>query len=294
MAEYLPVPLLAFLIRAIPRRAALGIGGALGVLAFRLDKRHREITLNNLAECLPEKSSDERAEIAVGVYRNLGYSIIEIIRTRSIFSRPVEETFEAGGLIKLDEVLDRGTGLLVLTAHCGNWELMAHIQPLKGRPMAVVARLLDNPYLERAVAGLRTMYGNTVINKQRGMRKILKTLGNGGTVAVLLDQNVSLREGVFVDFFGKSACTNMGLALIAMKTKSPVMPVFIHRVGLDRHVLEVGGEIPLVDTGDRDADIIANTQAYTKAIEDNIRRHPDEWFWMHRRWKTRPPKDADA
>lgn len=294
LAEYLPVPPLVFFIRLLPHRVALAVGGVLGALALRIDKRHREITLNNLAECLPEKSPEERMEIATSVYRNLGYSAIEFIRTRSIFSRPVEETFEFKGYRKLDEALGRGRGLLVLTAHCGSWEIMAHLQPMRGYPMAVVARVLDNPYLERAVSGIRTMYGNTVINKQKGMRRILKTLGDGGTVAVLLDQNVTTREGVFVDFFGKAACTNKGLALISMKTGAPVFPVFIHRVGVDRHIIEVGDEIPLIDTGDRDEDIRANTQAYTKAIEDNIRDHPQEWFWMHRRWKTRPANETHA
>ena len=161
-------------------------------------------------------------------------------------------------------------------------------QALKGTPFGIVVRPLDNPYLEKAVSGIRTRYGNFLIDKKNGMREILRTLDRGGLVGILLDQNVSRREGVFVDFFGRPACTNKGLALIARKTGAPVIPAFTRRSGLSRHDIIVGEEVPLVDTGDRDADIAANTQAYTRIIEDFIRDNPDCWFWMHRRWNTRP------
>jgi KDO2-lipid IV(A) lauroyltransferase len=152
----------------------------------------------------------------------------------------------------------------------------------------VVVRPLDNPYLDREVSRLREQYGNFLINKTNGMRDILKTLASGNAVGILLDQNVKAKEGVFVDFFGRPACTNKGLALMAGRTKAPVIPAFIHRVGPDRHEILIGDEMPLIETGDKEADIIANTQAYTKAIEDFINDYPDQWFWMHRRWKTKP------
>jgi len=294
LAEYIPVLPFIFILRVLPHRMALRVGGALGVLAFRLGKRHRDITLKNLRECLPEIGPEKRLSIARNVYRNLGYSLVEFICSRRIFNKPFEDTFSLVGMHNLEAAIAKGKGLLILTGHCGSWEMMAHILPNMGRPMGVVARTIDNPYYEQAVTRLRSMYGNIVINKQKGMRRILKMLADGGIVAILLDQSVSRREGVFVDFFGKPACTNKGLALMAMKTGTPVVPAFIHRVGLDRHVVEVWDEIPTVDTGDKDADILANTQAYTKALENFIREHPDHWFWMHRRWKTRQPGAVDA
>ncbi len=113
-------------------------------------------------------------------------------------------------------------------------------------------------------------------------------MSEGGTVGILLDQNVARKEGVFVDFFGRPACTNKGLALIAARTKAPVITAFIRRVDSGLHEIHIGDEIPLIETGDKEADLTANTQAYTKAIEDFIRQYPDQWFWVHRRWKTRP------
>ncbi|HLB25859.1 MAG TPA: lysophospholipid acyltransferase family protein, partial [Nitrospirota bacterium] len=166
-------------------------------------------------------------------------------------------------------------------------------QSILGPPLGIVARPLDNPYLEEFVSRVRTRYGNAVINKTGGMKDVLRTLSSGGTVGILLDQSVKREEGTFVDFFGRPACTNKGLALLAARTKAPVVPVFARRLGPDRHEIVVGDEIPLIETGDRDADISANTQAYTKAIEDFVRRYPDQWFWMHRRWKTKRI-DADA
>ncbi len=284
--------MLAF-IKILPFRIALRFGGGLGIFAYRIDKRHRLITEDNLARSFPEKSPEEIKAIARSVFRNLGYSIIEFIRSARYGQR-------FGEYITIDDyprylkALEKGRGLLLLTAHCGSWELLALAQSLKKPPIGVVVRPLDNPYLDSLVSGLRTQFGNSLIGKVKGMREILRWLEQGGGVGILLDQNVKAKEGVFVDFFGRPACTNKGLALMATRTKAPVLPAFIRRVGLDRHEIFIGDEIPLIETGDKDADVAANTQAYTRAIEDFIRKYPDQWFWMHRRWKTRPEAATHA
>lgn len=285
LAEYLlALSLLAF-VKILPFRAALRFGGCLGVLAYRIDKRHRLITEGNLAKSFPEKASSEIREIARSVFRNLGYSAVEFFRS-SRYGPRFDEYIEIKGYSKYLKAIDKGRGLLLLTGHCGSWELLALAQSIKKPPIGVVVRPLDNPYLDRLISGLRTQYGNSLIGKVKGMREILRWLEQGGAVGILLDQNVKAKEGVFVDFFGRPACTNKGLALMAARTKAPVLPAFIRRVGLDRHEVLVGDEIPLIDTGDKDADVVANTQAYTRAIEGFIRKYPDQWFWMHRRWKT--------
>jgi len=292
--EYALAVIVYHLIRLAPFRVAMAAGGFLGTLAYRIDKRHRMVTEDNLRESLREKTPDEIARIARSVYRNLGWSAIEFIWSDRFDRRWVEENIDFPGFDYLLRKVGEGRGALYLTAHCGSWELMAISQAVMGNPFGVVVRPLDNPFLDRAVTRLRTRGGNTLINKNKGMREILRMLNNGKGVGILLDQNVSAKEGVFVDFFGRPACTNKGLALIAMKTKAPVIPAFIRRDKDGRRKIVMGKELPLVETGDKEADILVNTQSYTKAIEDFVREYPDQWFWMHRRWKTRPEGGRNA
>lgn len=294
LAEYLLFVVAVRIMRSLPLGAAMRLGGALGGLAYGLDRRHREVTEKNLADCLKDRTPAQRSGIARSVYRNLGYSAVEFIRSDRYGKEPLNRYFRFTNYESFERAREKGRGVVLLTAHCGSWEIMAMSQALKGHPFGVVVRPLDNPYLDRAITAIRSMYGNTMINKRRGMRQVLQTLSEGRAVGILLDQNVTRSEGVFVDFFGRPACTNKGLAALALKTKAPVVPAFIRRTGFDTHEIVLGDELPLVETGDRDADVMANTQMYTKVIEDFVRKYPDQWFWMHMRWKTRPKENTDA
>jgi KDO2-lipid IV(A) lauroyltransferase len=285
--EYLAVVGLYFMVRLVPFSLAFRAGAWLGGLVYRIDKKHRAITEENLRASFGDKSQEEVGAIARTVFENLGCLIVEFLCSDRYAKRPVEEYLDYVNYGTLDDAVKKGRGVLLLTGHCGNWELMAIAQSIKGPRITIVVRPLDNPYLEKAVSNLRTRFGHVLINKQKGMREVLRALGRGEIVGILLDQSVTKKEGVFVDFFGRPACTNKGLALLAAKTKAPVIPAFTRRVGLNRHEIIIGDEVLLVDTGDKDADIKANTQAYTKVIEDFIRKYPDQWFWMHRRWKTK-------
>jgi len=276
-----------YAVRLMPYSAAMRLGGLLGVLAYRIDGRHRGITEEALSTSFPEKSPEEISAIGRTVFRNLGYLAVEFICSDRLAKKPLEEVFEFVNYGSFVEAYDKGKGVLLLTGHLGSWELMAVAQSIKNPKLTIVVRPLDNPYLEDAVSRVRTRFGNRLINKNKGMREILRALGRGESIGILLDQSVAKKEGVFVDFFGRPACTNIGLALIAARTKAPVIPAFTRRVSMYRHEIIIGEELPLIDTGDRDADILANTQAYTKVIEDFIRKYPDQWFWMHRRWKTK-------
>lgn len=286
-AQYILVLPFLLVLRIIPFGLAMRLGALIGKLAYMLDARHKDVIDGNLRDCLPEKSAQELGNIAVSVYENFGYSMVEFVRSGRYAGRPLEETFSFVNYEAYEKAAAKGMGVVLLTAHCGSWELMAMGQALRGHPFGIVVRPLDNPYIDRAVTGIRTRYGNFLINKQRAMREILQTLKDKKAVGILLDQNVTLSEGVFVEFFGKQACTNKGLALIAAKTRVPVVPAFIHRVARDRHEIVLYDELPLIDTGDKDADILANTQQYTSTIERFIRMYPDQWFWMHKRWKTK-------
>lgn len=294
LAEYLLAMAFIGIFHIMPFTWAVRLGGLLGSLWYFVDGRHRRVTLENLKAGFGDKTPDELEKIARGAYRNLGYSAAEFIRSAKYGERPIEEYVELVNYDSFVRAHAKGRGVLFLSGHFGSWELLAMAQAYSGNPSSIVARPLDNPYLERAVKNLRTRCGNIMINKNRGMKDVLKSLEKGRGVAILLDQNVAKREGVFVDFFGRPACANKGLALIAAKTKAPVVPVFFVRKSLTKHKVVFGEELPLMDTGDKDADVLANTQAYTKAIEDMVRKHPDHWFWMHRRWKTRPKDEPEG
>jgi KDO2-lipid IV(A) lauroyltransferase len=184
---------------------------------------------------------------------------------------------------------EQGKGVLILTAHLGAWELSSFYHSLMGYPMGMVIRRLDNPFIDRLVNGIRCFHGNQVLHKDDFARGLLAAMRNGATVGILMDTNMTPPQGVFVDFFGHLACTGSGLARIAMKTGAQVLPGFLlwDEAG-QCYVLRFGPPVPTQSTGDIEADVVANTAAYTKVIENAIRRNPDQWLWVHRRWKTRP------
>lgn len=288
IAEYIFYISLAWFFNLIPFSFSSRIGEGVGRLLFLLDKRHREITFSNLRRAFgKEKSEREIYRIGKACYGNLGRSFVEfarLLRDNDYIDRYVTSK----GLENYIKAKEKGKGVLYLTAHSGNWELMAIAQALRGYPLSLVARPIDNPYLNKRVEEIRTRNGNRIIEKRRAMREILRSLDEKRDVGILLDQNVSRKEGVFVDFFGEDACTNKGMALIALKTGTPVLPAFIHYEGDSKHVMEIGKEIELVRSGDKERDIVTNTAIFTKIIEDHIRKYPAEWLWLHRRWKTRP------
>jgi KDO2-lipid IV(A) lauroyltransferase len=184
---------------------------------------------------------------------------------------------------------EKGNGILFLTAHFGNWEWMAATFPILFRcPCHVIVRPLDSRLLDGIVERLRTCTGNRTVPKEKSMGRILRLLRQGELVGVLLDQNVSWQEGVFVNFFGEPACTNGGLALLALKTGASVLPVFNIRQADGRYRVVIGPEIPVIRTGDKDTDVEKNTDLFTSVIERYVREYPDHWFWLHQRWKTRP------
>lgn len=194
------------------------------------------------------------------------------------------------GLHYLQAAYKKGRGVLILTGHVGNWELMSLAAVMLGYPMSAVYRPMEFKPLDRFFIDLRSRYGVGLHAKKNAMRPILKDLKNRELVGILLDQNTHRNAGVFVDFFRCPACTSSGLALLALKTESPVVPLFLMREG-DRFRVEFGPDLPLFRTFDKERDILDNTRQYTRVIEEMIRRYPEQWFWVHRRWKTRPENE---
>ncbi|MBI5826675.1 MAG: lysophospholipid acyltransferase family protein [Deltaproteobacteria bacterium] len=280
----------AFLIGRVPLKVSSFLSGIIGPLICRLDRKHREIVLGNLDLAFGDGLSRERKEeIAAKVFKNLVMTFFEFMLVPWLKRKDLEGYVEFEGLEKIEKALERKNGLILVTAHFGNWELLAASLGLSGHSIDIIARELDNPSFEEFVRWARTRPGNRVVSKNRSMRRLLKSLSQNRIAGVLIDQNVALSEGVFADFFGTPACTNRGPALLASASSSPVIPIFIVR--RDRaHRVIVGDEIELIDTGDRELDAAENTSRFTKAVEEVVRKYPEQWFWVHRRWKTRPPK----
>jgi KDO2-lipid IV(A) lauroyltransferase len=272
----------------IPRSAGLILGDLLGRILFLVLKRRRNVVMDNLTRAF--KHEKDRAEIGILVentFKNLGRIIFELAWSSRLSKEELQKHITVKGLENYQKALEKNRGVLLISAHFGNFEILAYAIAIFCSPVNIVVRHMSYRPLNPFVNGLRTRLGSRTIPAKRSMRKILRALKKGQSVGTLIDQSVDWYEGVFVDFFGRRACTNKGLALIALKTEAPVVPVFLVWQGT-KFVMEFQPELPLIKTGDRTIDIESNTQQYTRAIEKFIRRYPDQWFWVHNRWKTKP------
>jgi len=285
-------PVQGFLLSAvnwIPLKVRIWLLEGLGQLLFATDGRHRRIAERNLALAFGEKTDRERAGIARSAFRNMGRVMAEFSFTPRLKEENVSQYVFLEGKEHFHRAREKGKGVLFLTAHFGNWEWMAAIFPILVRcPCHVIVRPLDNRFLDGIVDRLRTCTGNRTVPKQKSMGRILRLLRQGEVVGVLLDQNVAWQEGVFVNFFGELACTNAGLALLALKTGASVLPAFNSRQADGRYRVVIGPEIAVIRTGDKALDVEKNTELFTSVIERHVRQYPDHWFWLHQRWKTRP------
>ena len=278
--------LAGFRVIPTPLRRALFIG--LSRLFYLLIPRQRLIATHNLRRAFPEKSEGEILRIVRGVYRNMGIVAAEFFDIPRLTKENIAAQVETEGLENCWKALEKGQGLLLFSAHFGNWELEAAAAALLIKPAVVIYRPLDSPLLDHLVLRVRSATGNIPLAKEHAMRPMLRALKQNGILGILIDQNVDWYEGVFVDYFGRPACTTDGLALLALHTEAPVLPAYMVRLPDGRYRLVFGPEVEVIRTGDRDADILANTQRFTKVIEQIVRRYPDQWLWVHQRWKTQP------
>jgi Kdo2-lipid IVA lauroyltransferase/acyltransferase len=273
----------------LPRRVARGVGAAVGAVAYAAFGRLRRVGLVNLRLAYPEWTDERRERTLRLVYRNLGYQLAEFCLMGGYTAEQASEFIEYEGLEHYLGARERGKGVLVVTGHLGAWELSSFYHSLVGYPMGLVIRRLDNPLVDEFVNRIRCRHGNRVIHKDDFARGLISSMRQGETVGILMDTNMTPPQGVFVPFFGVEACTASGLARVALKTDAAVLPGFLLWDALrSKYVLRFGECMDLVRTGEAEADILANTAAFTGAIEAAVRRNPEQWLWMHRRWKTRP------
>ncbi len=275
-------------IGALPRPLARALGISLAWAVYLLHGKLRRVGKRNLEMAFPEKSRRDRARILRGVFTSLGRQLAEVSLYRRYTRQNVSKIVVYEGFENYERALARGKGVLFLTAHLGAWELSAFAHSLYGYPLGVLMRSLDNPYLDRLAREYRTLHGNKTVDKDFA-RGLIAAMRSGETVGVLMDTNMIASQGVFVDFFGIQACTASGIARIALRTDAAVVPGFtIWDPMLKKYRLRFDPAATLIRTGDTEADVVANTALFTKIIEDYVRRYPDQWLWVHRRWKTRP------
>jgi Kdo2-lipid IVA lauroyltransferase/acyltransferase len=272
----------------IPQNRAKQLSSIIGRILYTLDKRHRTIALDNLAMVFgDEKSASEIKMIAKDVFENISMMIFEIAWSLSLREKDFFRYFSLKNVSNFKNACQKNKGVLLLSAHVGNWELLTVSFATLNHPVNPIYRPLDNLILDQLVLNIRERFGSKLIPKARSMQKILKCLKQGHAVGLGIDQNVDWYEGVFVDFMGTPACTSRGTALLAMKSGAPVVPVFmIHEKG--KFTAEFGPEVPLIKTGDKTKDIEENTRQYNAVIGNFVRRYPNRWFWVHQRWKTKP------
>jgi len=274
----------------LPRRLARAVGAGVATIFYRVNPRLERAALFNLKLAFPEKTDDERRAIARRLMRHIGWMGAEFARFPRYRPESVRQIITIDGMENYHAAKARGKGLIYLTGHMGAWELAPFAQALNGHPLHFLVRPLENPRVNALVDSYRRLAGNRTIDKNEAVREMLRVLRENGDVGVLMDVNSSLEEGVFVPFFGVLACTSSGVARIALRTDCAVMPGYVYWNERERRYhLQLDPAIELVRTGDTEADVIANTARFVRVFESYARRFPDQWLWVHKRWKTRPP-----
>jgi Kdo2-lipid IVA lauroyltransferase/acyltransferase len=267
-----------------PIATAHALGRSYARILDRAVPRLRRVADRNLSLALPELDAAGREAIIAGVFRSIARLLVSLAKFPSIGIPNLDRWIRIEGAEHVAAALRQGRGVLFATAHLGNWELSAFAHGLASEPMSILVRPLDNPLIDRLVERRRGLSGNRVIYKKDFARSILKALAGNDKVGILIDQNASLDAGVFVSFFGIPACAGTGFAKIAARSGAAVIPAYALWVeGEGRYVLRFNPPLPI--TGDAARD----TASLHAGLEAAIRAHPDQWLWIHRRWKTRPP-----
>jgi Kdo2-lipid IVA lauroyltransferase/acyltransferase len=297
-AEYVAVRAVLGALGLLPRSAAVPIATAIARLGYHLLSSLRRTGMTNLEIAFPEKSLDERAELLRGTFENLGRVLGEVSQFPKTTPEKLREIID----FELDDVTRElyaknkaeRRGVLITTGHLGNWELLVFGFAALHEPISYLARPIDNPLIEDLTVRVRTKFGNRPINKTHSAMLAIKILREGGILGILSDVNAHPKEGVFVPFFGVPACTPSGAAMLAIRSESFIFPTFcVWDKETRRYKFIHGNLLEPVRTGDRKKDILETTALYTDEIERIIRKYPEQWMWIHKRWKTRPPGEKD-
>ncbi|HSF07280.1 MAG TPA: lysophospholipid acyltransferase family protein [Methylomirabilota bacterium] len=280
--------LLAIALGRAPWGVASWLGRRMGDLAYLALPHRRRIALENLAQAFPEMTAAERRALCRRSWQHLGLVFVELC---ALLSRPLDDLLSrivVEGREHLDRAMAAHGRVLALTGHLGNWEVLSVAHRVTPYPLAVVVRPLDAGWINPLAERLRLRTGIELIDKRKALRPILAALSRGGMVGILLDQNATRSEGVFVPFFGRLASTSRSVALLALRTGAPIVPIFSRREGDGRHRIIVRPPLDVPETGDRETAVAELTGRCTEVIEAAIREAPEQWLWVHNRWRTRP------
>jgi KDO2-lipid IV(A) lauroyltransferase len=289
LAEYGLGLVLIKIFGVLPRSIAYRAASGLAWLGFHLARRQKRAGLQNLRMALPELSAAEHQKILRGCFQNLGRLLVEFTHFPDLSKSNISELVIHDGLENYLEGMSRGRGLIFMTAHFGAWELSSFAHALYGYPLKFIVRPIDNPRVEHLISSYRTRSGNVPVQRRSAARDILKALRQNEAVGILFDQNTTRSEGVFAKFFGIPAATTPAIALFALRTGAAVVPGFlIWDTALRKHRLRLDPPVELINTGDLDRDVLENTKHLNEILEGYVRKYPDQWLWIHRRWKTRP------
>lgn len=278
----------------VPMTVVRAVGRAMGRLVYLADGPRRRVALANLSAAFPGRPMKERRALAQAMFAHFGGLLLELIKFGTYSREQMLAASETEGEERLRQAQAQGRGILIFTGHFGYWELLAMAHALRMEPMSVLARPLDNPYLHTVLEDVRTSTGNSVIYRQGAVRRMLRELAGGRTIGVLIDQHLHTPDAVYVGFFRRPAATTSALAALALRTGAPVIPVFALPLpgGRYRFIYEHAVDPPRADTPDAVREF---TQRCTDVLEMYVRRHPDLWMWMHRRWRDRDvPSDISA
>ena len=274
---------------ALPRSVARFVGVVFAGIAFLLRPRLRRTAMFNLTMAFPDWSDAKRRQVVRGMVRQVGWMVGEFSQFPKYTRENIDRIVILDGFENFDAARRRGKGVLFLTGHMSAWELAPFAHALYGYPLHFLVRPIANRRVDALIDGYRCRSGNRPIDKNRSARAILKVLGDSGTVGILMDHNTIPEESVFVDFFGVPASTSSGLARVALRTDAAVVPGFLSwDEGRRKYRLRFQPAVELIRTGNEEFDVVENTTLFTRVIEDYVRTYPDQWLWLHKRWKTRP------
>ena len=286
------IGLVAAVVRLLPMQMVRSAGHAIGRLGYRVDRFHRRIALANMANAFPSRTTRELEGIVRATFAHFGAVLLELLKFGTLSEADMVRLVDVEGADRVNQAYQHGRGVLLFTGHFGYWEVQGLMQPLHARPVSVLARPLDNPYLHDMLERIRTRTGNSVIYRQRAIRKVLRELAVNHGVAMLIDQHLHTADAIYVDFFRRPAATTNALAALALRTGAPVIPAFAMPIsgGRYRLVYEHPVEPPREDTPEAIRDF---TQRCTDVLEMYVRRHPELWLWMHRRWREPPQRSRE-
>jgi len=282
----------AGVVRQLSRPRALALGRALGRRWGAMDARHVAIAEQNLAHAFPDWDAARRRAVALGVYEHFGRMLLDILWLAPRSKDEVLRHVVVEGGEHVEAAYRAGRGIVFPTGHMGNWEIHGVAHGHLYAPIGVIARPLDNPALDRRLCDFRQSAGNTVIYKKKALGQVMRMLRDNRGVAILIDQNVQEKDGVFVDFFGRQAATTTVAAALALKTGCALLPGHTELLPDGRYRLSYEPPVVVEPTGDHAADLVRITQQLTSIIEGWVRKTPEQWLWLHRRWKTRPSGEA--